>query len=39
MNQENLETLNNTSQPSENKGGLINSLGSFIPFLPVIFEQ
>ena len=39
MNQENLETLNDTSQNQENKGGLLNSLGSFVPFLPVIFEQ
>jgi len=39
MNQENLETLNDTSQSPENKGGLLNSLGSFVPFLPVMFEQ
>jgi hypothetical protein len=39
MNQENLETLNDTSQNQENKGGLLNSLGSFVPFLPVMFEQ
>ena len=39
MNQENLETLNDTPQNQENKGGLLNSLGSFVPFLPVMFEQ
>ena len=39
MNQENLETLQDNSQNQENKGGLLNSLGSFVPFLPVMFEQ
>ena len=39
MNQENLETQQVNSQNQASKGGLLNSLGSFVPFLPVMFEQ
>ena len=39
MNQENLETLHDTAQPSEKKAGLMTTLGSLVPFLPVMFEQ